>query len=232
MIEFDNYASQYDAWFMENENVLFSELKLVAHALKQPGRTLSVGCGSGLFEMLLRHNYNIEVTNGIEPSKAMATIAEYRGMKVKIGGAEEVDFGIENYDTVIFNGSPSYISDLELSFQKAYMALKTNGRIIVVDVPKESSYALLYNLAKTLGTWQHPLLEGISPITPYPIELVKLSNWRTTAEKVDLLHKIGFGDLQFLQTLTCHPMYSNAQIEEPIDGYDKGDYVAIIGKKL
>ena len=50
---FDEYAPAYDAWFLENRNVLYSEINLVAHVLKNPGRTLSVGCGSGLFEMIL-----------------------------------------------------------------------------------------------------------------------------------------------------------------------------------
>ena len=50
---FDEYAPAYDAWFLENRNVLYSEINLVAHVLKNPGRTLSVGCGSGLFETIL-----------------------------------------------------------------------------------------------------------------------------------------------------------------------------------
>ena len=41
---FDEYAPAYDAWFLENRNVLYSEINLVAHVLKNPGRTLSVGC--------------------------------------------------------------------------------------------------------------------------------------------------------------------------------------------
>ena len=49
---FDEYAPAYDAWFLENRNVLYSEINLVAHVLKNPGRTLSVGCGSGLFETI------------------------------------------------------------------------------------------------------------------------------------------------------------------------------------
>ena len=45
---FDEYASAYDAWFLNNRNVLYSEVNLVAATLKDAGRTLSVGCGSGL----------------------------------------------------------------------------------------------------------------------------------------------------------------------------------------
>jgi len=69
----------------------------------------------------------------------------------------------------------------------------------------------MYNLAKALGTWDHPLLEGCYPPNPYPIEFVKQANWRTTAS----------------QTLTTHPVYSDLKAEEPQPGYDRGDYVAV-----
>ena len=48
---FDEYAGEYDAWFMKNSNVLASEAALVAAALKDaPLPILSVGCGSGLLK--------------------------------------------------------------------------------------------------------------------------------------------------------------------------------------
>ncbi len=50
---FDEYASAYDAWFLDNRNVLYSEANLVARTLRDAGRILSVGCGSGLFEKKL-----------------------------------------------------------------------------------------------------------------------------------------------------------------------------------
>ena len=73
---------------------------------------------------------------------------------------------------------------------------------------------MLYNLAKALGTWDHPLLAGTYPENPYPIEFVRVANWRTTA-----------------QTLTTHPLYSNRQEEQPSEGYEKGDYVAVTACK-
>ena len=56
--KFDGYAAQYDAWFMENDNLFQSELRLFQTALGDIAgkRVLSVGCGSGLFEsMIARH---------------------------------------------------------------------------------------------------------------------------------------------------------------------------------
>ena len=228
---FDQYASAYDAWFLDNRNVLYSEVNLVASTLKGAGRVLSVGCGSGLFEAIMAKEYGITVTDGIEPSEGMAEIARKRGMKVTIATAEEADFGCEDYDTILFNGTPSYINDLEEVIRKAYRALPWGGRIVLIDVPKESTYGIMYNLAKALKTWDHSLLEGCYPPNPYPIEFVEVANWRTTAEKIELLEKAGFGQLQFAQTLTSHPLYSDREEEQPCPGYDRGDYVAITAYK-
>lgn len=228
---FDQYASAYDAWFLNNRNVLYSEVNLVASVLKDAGRILSVGCGSGLFERILRDEYGIVVTDGVEPSAGMAEIARKRGMRVTSATAEQADFGCGDYDTLLFNGTPSYIGDLRSVVRKAYGALPAGGRIVLVDVPKESSYGVMYNLAKALGTWDHPLLAGVYPPDPYPIEFVDVAVWRTTAEKTALLEEAGFRDLAYAQTLTAHPLYSNDAVEQPSEGYGKGDYVAVTGYK-
>ncbi|MCG8410375.1 MAG: class I SAM-dependent methyltransferase [Bacteroidales bacterium] len=228
---FDEYASNYDAWFFDNTNLLRSEVNLVAHFLKDAGDIFSVGCGSGLFESILKKDFGINIEYGIEPSDGMADIARKRGVTVEVTTAEDADFGIEKYDTILFNGTPSYINDLKAVFEKANKALKPGGKVVVIDVPKESSYAIMYNLAKAVDTWDHSLLKGVNPKDPYPIEFVKVANWRTTQEKIDLLNETGFANLEFAQTLTKHPLYSNDVEEQPIEGYDCGDYVAICAVK-
>ncbi|WED24747.1 class I SAM-dependent methyltransferase [Vibrio sp. JC009] len=231
MTHFDDYATAYDAWFMENQFVLNSELLLVKYFLADCGETLSVGCGSGLFEKLLRDEHGIDIRHGIEPSSNMADIAVKRGMQVQVKGAEDAEFGESCYDTIMFNGSPGYISDLPAVLAKSYAALKPGGKIILIDVPKESGYATLYNLAMTLGTWDHPLLEGVKPKSPYPIELVKVAKWRTTQEKIDLMQQADFTDFRYAQTLTRHPVFSDDKLEQPTEGFDGGDYVAICAYK-
>lgn len=228
---FDIYANEYDSWFIENSNVLETEVKLVASCLKDSGDVLSIGCGSGLFEKIMANKYGLTVRKGIEPSAAMAEIARKRGMEVTIGTGEEADYGVEEFDTVLFNGCPCYMQDLGLALRKAYAALRKGGKIVVIDVPKESAYGLLYNLVLSVGTWDHPLLEGCTPLMPYPIELVKQANWRTTAEKVELIKESGFVNLEFSQTLTAAPCYTHENVEEPCEGFDKGSYVAITAYK-
>lgn len=230
-MSFDTYANKYDAWFMENELLFKSELALVAHFLKNPGRAFSVGCGSGLFEYFLKKDYGIEVKEGLEPSEAMADIARKRGMEVKVAPIEESSLGSGMYDTILFNGTPSYISDLHAAFEKAFYALKEGGQIVVLDVPKEGSFALLYNLAKTVGSWDDMMFDGVKPKAVYPIEFVKDANWRTTQEKIDLMKQSGFKGFRFAQTLTGHPLYADNQFEIPREGYQSGDYVAICANK-
>jgi len=228
---FDQYASEYDAWFMENQNVLETELRLVASTLKDAGRILSIGSGSALFEKLLADKYDIHVARCIEPAEGMAEIARKRGFEVEINTAEAADYGTEEFDTVLFNGCPCYMQDLGLALTKAYNCLRPGGKVVVIDVPKESPYGLIYNLALAVGTWDHPLLEGCKPKDPYPIELVKQAAWRTTEDKSNTVKACGFKDLEYAQTLTLDPHYSYTLVEDPIEGYDRGSYVAIIGYK-
>lgn len=228
---FDEHAAEYDSWFLENRHVLQSEVELLAGVLKDPGRTLSVGCGSGLFEMILREGHHIDIRFGVEPAAAMAEIAVKRGMEVQIGPAEELPFDDGSFDTVLFNGTPSYIGDLPKAFSQAHRVLRAGGHVVVADVPAESSYGTLYRLAAMVGTWDDGSLKVIAPAVPYPMEFAAAANWRTTQEKLDLLEEVGFLDCETSQTLTVHPKFSNDAPESPIPGHDRGDYVAIRARK-
>lgn len=232
MITFDDFSDAYDAWFQRNQIILESELRLVARALgKEPGRTLSVGCGTGLFEQLLKSQYGISVTEGLEPSAPMGEIARKRGMTVVEAGAEKMPFENESFDTVMFNGSPGYIADLDAAVKEAHRLLKPGGRILLIDVPAESSYGILYRLGGAYGTWNDDRLRGVLPKDPYPVELAGGANWRPTQDKIDSALKAGFTDLSYAQTLTRHPCFSDTTPQDPVPGYDSGDYVAVVGVK-
>lgn len=228
---FDEYADRYDAWFLQNRNVLESEVLLLKRVLNDPGKALSVGCGSGLFEHLLRTEHGIDIRHGVEPAEGMAEIAAKRGMDVVPGSAERLPMGEGEFDTVIMNGTPGYIADLRAAFVEGHRVLRSGGAIVVLDVPAESSYGLLYGFAGVRGSWDDAHLRKVAPAHPYPVEFVANANWRTTEEKAELLREVGFIDLTFAQTLTVHPKYSNDRVEHPVEGFDRGDYVAIRGVK-
>lgn len=228
---FDEHSGEYDTWFLQNPNVLASEVLLLARFLQPPGKALSVGCGSGLFEQTLRREHGIQIDYGVEPADGMARIAEMRGLAVKRGTAENLPFDPEAFDTVLLNGIPSYVPDLERAFREAHRVLRSGGRILVLDVPAESSYGLLYRLASVIGSWGDPYLRKVAPRHPYPVEFAAAAVWRTTEEKIELLRAAGFSGFEYGQTLTRHPKFSDDIVEEPVEGFDRGDYVAIRARK-
>lgn len=230
---FDGHAQDYDQWFMENENVFLSELKLLKRTLEgyKKDRVLSVGCGSGLFESFLLQDGVLEHIEGIEPSEDMAKIAKARGIKVAIGTAEEYPLEADTYDIIYLNGSSTYIPDLSLAYAKMYEALKPGGRLIVLDVPSESAYGILYSFAAKMGSYEADIFRKIAPKLPYPIELVTSGIFYTSPEKTEALKKVGFKNFTYWQTLVNSPVYTNDSVEEPVEGYDKGGYVATIAEK-
>lgn len=232
MISFDEYSDAYDAWFQRNQAILESELRLVAHVLgSDPGRTLSVGCGTGLFEQLLHSQYGLSIQEGLEPSGPMGEIARKRGMEVVEAGAESMPFADGRFDTVMFNGSPGYIADLNAAVHEAFRVCVPGGRVLLIDVPAESSYGILYRLGGAYGTWEDSRLRGVLPREPYPVELAGGANWRPTQDKIDAALQAGFMDLSYAQTLTRHPCFSDIEPQDPIPGYQSGDYVAVVGTK-
>ena len=208
---FDGYADKYDQWFLTNNKVFESELKLL-HACLNPlkkDKILSVGCGSGLFESALKSEYGINVEHGLEPSTDMAEIAEKRGVKVEIGDA-----------------------DLGKAYKNCYNALKKGGHLILLDVPVESAYGILYSFANYADGYDEKLFSRLAPALPYPIELVKSGIFHSPLEKLNIVRdELMMKNIRFMQTLVAHPIYTNDSVEEPIEGYDKGGYVALIAEK-
>ena len=228
--KFDGYADKYDEWFMVNDNLFTSELRLFKKVLGDISgkKLLSVGCGSGLFESYIDSS-NIE---GIEPSEDMGRIAEKRGVNViKYGLIEDVDLPDEKYDIIYFNGSSSYMENLKPVYEKCLNALKKDGKLILLDVPKESAFGFMYLLGKSLNTYDHEYLEGAMPALPYPLALAASGVWHSTEEKIGVLRDLGVKEFTFYQTLVKNPLYTNEEPEEVIEGYKSGGYVAIIAGK-
>ena len=228
--KFDGYAAKYDEWFMKNENVFISELRLFQKVLGDitGKKLLSVGCGSGLFESYIDCS-NVE---GIEPSEDMGQIAVKRGVNViKFGLIEDVDLPDNEYDIIYFNGSSSYMEDLVPVYEKSLKALKAGGKLILLDVPKESAFGFMYLLGKSLNTYDHEYLEGAMPELPYPLALASSGIWHTTEEKINVLKDLGVSKFNFYQTLVKNPLYTNEEPEDVVEGYKSGGYVAIIAEK-
>ena len=228
--KFDGYANQYDEWFMKNENVFESELRLFKKALGniEGKKILSVGCGSGLFESYI----DSSGIDGVEPSRDMGAVAEKRGVKIiAYGLIEDIELPEKYYDIIYFNGSSSYMEELTPIYEKSLKSLKYGGNLILLDVPKESAFGFMYLLGKSLNTYEHEFLNGVMPSLPYPLELASSGVWHSTEEKINILKSLGISKFSFYQTLIKNPMYTNEKPEEVSEGYKSGGYVAIIAEK-
>ena len=141
--KFDGYAIQYDEWFMKNENLFTSELKLFQKVLGDVTnkRLLSVGCGSGLFESYI----DCTGLDGIEPSEDMGEIAKKRGVNViKYSLIEDFDIPDNIYDIIYFNGSSRACSHKKSIENQSQSKNRKINNIKLVVTSK--------NLAKTLDT--------------------------------------------------------------------------------
>jgi len=218
---FEEVAEDFDAWFDKNRFIFESELLAEKHFLINPENAISIGVGSGLFASKLGIKY------GVEPAEKMAERARERGIEVKIGTAENVPFPDEQFSTVLLSTVLSYAKDPHQAVQEAFRILKPGGYIVVSFLTREGSYAMMYDLAYLHG--QHD--SAISPKHPYPVKFIRETHWLSTAEVTTLLQKAGFIDIKYVQTLTKHPKYTNEEIEKPVEGYEKGDFIVVQGRR-
>ncbi len=141
--KFDGYAAQYDAWFMENDNLFQSELRLFQRALGifSGQRVLSVGCGSDCLKGMII----TAASRASSASRDMGAIAQKRGVNVIAFGA----IGCRPGGKCLRCDLPqrqlsSYMDDLHKAFAlSAKRLLKPGGRFISLDVPKERMLSAL-----------------------------------------------------------------------------------------
>lgn len=218
---FKESAEDFDAWFNKNKTVFQSEFLAEKQLLSNPKNAVSIGVGSGLFASKLGIKY------GVEPAEGMANLARQRGIDVKIGTAEDVPYPNEKFDSVLLSTVLSYVNDAQKAIDEAYRILKPRGHVVVSFLAREGSYAMLYDLAYLRG--RHD--PKISPPCPYPLSFIGGAKWLTTSEVTAMLKKAGFTDFCYVQTLRRHPKYTNEAVETPAEGYKKGDFIVVRGKK-
>jgi len=218
---FEDEAEDFDSWFDKNKAVFESEFLAEKELLDNPENAVSIGVGSGLFASRLGIKY------GVEPASGMAELARKMGIEVKQGTAEDIPYPDERFDTVLMSTILSYVDDPQRAVEEAYRILKPGGHLVVSFLTREGSYAMLYDLAYLRG--RHDM--EISPRYPYPVKFIKGTRWRSTGEVAGLLEKAGFTDLEYVQSLTRHPRYTDDEVEQPSRGYKSGDFVVVRGRK-
>lgn len=199
---FEQYSEAYDQWFEKNAEAYRAELELIRGLLPVSPlvKGLEVGVGSGKFAAPLG------IRTGVEPSAQMAAKAEQLGIRVVLGGAEDLPFPDARFDFVLLVTTICFVDDIEQTFAQAYRVLTPGGCIVVGFVDRESELGKHYAANREKS------------------KFYKVATFYSAPEVVDYLQKAGFVVHSIRQTLI--PGTESGTIR---DGYGEGAFVGIKG---
>lgn len=102
------------------------------------GRVLDVGCGNGSFMAVYeQHGYDVV---GVEYGKEAAETAA-KSHQVRHGVFDDMDFGEEKFDLVIFRGVLQYVPRPKKYIETAVSLLDSGGHLFITAQPNMNSLA-------------------------------------------------------------------------------------------
>ncbi len=204
---FDQYSLRYDSWFERHPFIFQSELEAIRSLLPREGQGIEIGVGTGRFAL------SLGITQGVEPSRAMADMARKRGIEVIEGVAEALPFEDNHFDFLLMVTTICFVDDLEQTFQESYRVLKPGGFLILGFVDRDSFLGQKYSTEKAKNVFYRD------------------ANFYSVAEVKHYLYQAGFGHFEFRQTL--FGFGEEVKEVEPVkEGYGEGSFVVLRAQKL
>jgi len=203
---FEKFHNRYDKWFARHQWVYRSEIEAVGRLVPQEGHGLEVGVGTGRFAT------PFAVGVGLDPSKAMASIAKKKGIEVVRGVGENLPFAAETFDFVLLVTTICFVEDPRTTLREARRVLKNHGSVIVGLVDKNSALGRFYERGKEASVFYQAA-------TFYSVNQVR-----------DWLTKLSFTDFSTCQTI-FKPLDRIERMEPIREGYGQGGFVALRARK-
>lgn len=195
---FSSLAQSYDLWYDTEGKLIFeSELDCVRPFIKDGDRIIEVGAGTGRFAM------HFKGAIGLDPSLGALNIAKGRGVKVVCGIGENLPFKSNVFDCVLFVLTLCFVKNSLAAIKEAKRVLKDNGRAVICFIPKDSSWARLYEEKKRKGH-----------------AVYKNADFYSFEEIEGFLGKIGFRIFRVRSVLFQRPEAERVK-ERAIEGYSK-----------
>lgn len=149
---------------------------------------------------------------GVEPAKAMADIAQKRGIEVYEAKAEKLPFDDSSFDFVLIVVTICFVQDPIQALREAKRVLKPGGYIIIGMIDKESFLGKLYESKKKES------------------KFYRHANFYSTRQVLDWLKKLKYEHIKTCQTIFKNPKEITA-IEPVKEGHGEGGFVVITAQK-
>ncbi|GMR08276.1 MAG: class I SAM-dependent methyltransferase [Gammaproteobacteria bacterium] len=203
---FDKNALEYDMWFDHHKREYAQELKAIREFLPKGGKGVEIGAGTGRFAQALG------ISLGIEPSKAMRSIASGRGVNIIAGTAESLPIKDGVYDFALLVTTVCFLDAPELAFREVYRILKAGGAIIVGLIDKNSITGKKYQGNKDESRFY------------------KDARFYSPGEVRKELEKAGFTDFDYRQAIL--PGDTDEDLEPEVkQGHGEGSFVVLRAQK-
>jgi SAM-dependent methyltransferase len=203
---FDTHHQRYDAWFERHAAAYQSELLAVRALLPWEGLGLSIGVGTGRFAAPLG------VQMGIDPAREVLPYAQARGISVVRGTAEALPFADASFERILSVTTLCFVDDAIAMLAEAYRVLRPGGALVLGIIDRDS----------TLG--QHYLAHQAENI------FYRDASFYSGDELQDMLRDGGFGELEWLQTLS-QPLPAIREIEPLRPGRGQAAFVVVRGRR-
>ena len=204
---FDQYANEYDDWFITNKYAFQSELNAIKKALPDNGDVVEVGIGSGIFAAPLG------IKEGVDPSEAMREKAKKRGVRVMDAVAEDLPYADKSKDAVLMVTTICFVDDIYKSFQEVHRVLKDAGHFIIGFVDKNSPIGKFYLEQKDRNVFYK---DAIFFGTEELYEILK-----DTGFKINNTYQTVFGKIEEIN-----------EVQNVLVGYGTGSFVVIKAQKI
>ncbi|MEM1572990.1 MAG: class I SAM-dependent methyltransferase [Candidatus Methanomethylicaceae archaeon] len=204
---FNEFAEEYDKWYEQNREVFESECKLIS-SLELEGFGIEIGVGTGIFAPFSK------ISIGIDPAINMLKIAKRRKIEVIRAVGEALPFRNEIFDFVIMITTLPFLRSTEMTLEEIRRILRSKGRVVIVDIPKNSKWGESYEEKKAKGH-----------------RFYKYANFYNFEEILELLKKKSFRIEKIKATLR-QPPGEVKFVENPEDEFKGHGFVGIKAMKI